>query len=132
MYLCLCFSNILKHGPEDKAAIFEGHVDFDTSLSTSVSVRLGKPFFSKCFTKYNNDMPLVLNSRGSYFLSIKAMATNVRIERRPKAQSRTFDLSSIKNYDLLSPPGGVDDGLIPYLGNYFINTLSILFGPESC
>lgn len=121
MYLCLFFSNILKHGPEDKAAIFEGHVDFDTSLSTSVSVRLGKPFFSKCFTKYNNDMPLVLNSRGSYFLSIKAMATNVRIERRPKAQSRTFDLSSIKNYDLLSPPGGVDDGLIPYLGNYFVN-----------
>merc|ERR1739848_966572 len=92
-------STHLRHGPEDKAAIFEGHVDFDTSLSTSVSVRLGKPFFSKCFTKYNNDMPLVLNSRGSYFHSVKAMATNVRIERRPKAQSRTFDLSSIKNYD---------------------------------
>ena len=105
------------------AAIFEGHVDFDMGLTTSVSARLGKPFFNKCFTKFNQEIPLNLKSHGNAYVSVKAKASNVRIERRPensvkktqKAQSRTLDLSIIKDFDKLTPPDGIDDGLKPFL-----------------
>merc|ERR1719211_159712 len=83
------FSGLLSKDPVG-AAIFEGHVDFDMGLTTSVSARLRKPFFNKCFTKFNQEIPL-----------------NLRIERRPenpvqKAQSRTLDLSIIKDFDKLT------------------------------
>ena len=112
------FSGILSSQPLG-AAIFEGDVDFDLGLSTSVAARLGKPFFNKCFTKFNQDIPLTLKAHGSAYVSVRAMAKNVRIERRPfskaTAQARTLDLNLIKNLDKLSPPDGIDDGLEPYL-----------------
>merc|ERR1712001_638208 len=62
------FSGLLSKDPVG-AAIFEGHVDFDMGLTTSVSARLGKPFFNKCFTKFNQEIPLNLKAHGNAYVS---------------------------------------------------------------
>lgn len=97
------------------AAIFNGHVDFDMSLATSVSARLGKPFFNNCFTKFNQELPLNLKAHGSVYIGVKARTFDVRIERRlpsqPYVQGRTIDL----DLDDILPKGSVNDGLQPFL-----------------
>lgn len=80
--------------PLSGAAIFHGHVDFDMKLRTAVSARLGKPFFHNCLTKFNQDLPLSLGAHGKAFVSVKVIASDVRIERRRPTviESRSLNL----------------------------------------
>jgi len=47
------------------AAIFNGNIDFGMSLKTTVSARLGKPFFNNCITKFNKVLPLSVYAHGN-------------------------------------------------------------------
>ena len=52
-----------------------------------MSARLGKPFFKHCLTKFNQELPLSLAAQGQSFVSVKVIASDVRIERRPPSSS---------------------------------------------
>ena len=82
------------------AAIFHGHVDFETKLRTKVFARLGKPFFKRCLTKLDKEMPLNLKAHGKAFVSVKVVTSNVRIERRipNQIERRTLDLDLNGNF----------------------------------
>ncbi len=98
------------------AAILQGDVDFDFSLSTSVSARFGKSFFGNCITKFNAALPLSALAHGHAFIGVKAIATDVRVERRfenqPYAQGRTLNLD-IDLQDLINTDP--NDGTKPFL-----------------
>jgi len=101
------------------AAIFEGYVDFDMRLNTAVRARLGKPFFKHCLTKFNKELVMSLIAHGNAFISVKVVASNVRIERRlPSAvdqlSQRTFDHSK-KSFLDLDKLKDSNDGLQPFL-----------------
>ena len=78
------------------AAIFNGNIDFDMSLKTTVSARLGKPFFNNCITKFNKVLPLSVYAHGNAYVSVKAVASNVRLERRlPQSKAQGMNYNTV-------------------------------------
>ena len=91
----------LFNGDQDAsgAAIFNGNIDFGMSLKTTVSARLGKPFFNNCITKFNKVLPLSVHAHGQAYVSVKAEASNVRLERRfPQSKAQGISFEKLKSW----------------------------------
>lgn len=70
--------------------ILGGDLDVSLNVKGDAFVRLGKMIFHRCFTKYQNTIPLSLLSQGKVWVGARILAKGVRIEDRP-AETQLFN-----------------------------------------
>ncbi len=79
-----------------RASLFlGGDIEVGLYAESEVGARIGKELFGRCLTKYRKTLPLRVKSSGKVWLGAQVVASDVRIEERPKG-GRT--LAKDKNF----------------------------------